>query len=583
MAGRLRLHTRLLLCLLVLVVLLQGTSNANPAARYLSEEKFLSYEPATTVTDAAALDLDMRDLIAELAKETHQGRDNAKKIYSEGSYSKSYARLLLDGTSGLPVDLAKGAELLGETGDGRQVLGKTLKDAKRGATTIDFQYHASSVQAHWTDCHVGGNPNPNLNGCLAPRGGIEVGELGTFSYTYNPRENNYNARSLQTLSTKSEEKMFVCDDGCPYPTYLKMHEYYGIVDYGNRWIMAAFNKTNAGYVQSDANFGIYFGGKEEGANEAILKGAVVLNVWMYVNRELQHAQELCVAAMGCNEAENDCSNEGMLHAWDKAVAFYTGSEPKSTGNGGYLLYSLAQKRCRNFGTCLTTVKDKGTARVNSEIFKAFRQGQQDLVMNNCGQVAFNVKRITELMTIPLIQGTLRYAYHHDNPPLHNLNQAKTEAEGATYAAAILPFVDACSKTDAKTIYENMRVGNGGTTDFQVVKSALERNYDCLGVTCADVGGLVDVVQEGAYMPGAEPCGISTTPPESSTTTNSANSGISTPKNTVKGDGANVPLAIGLTVGLVFVFAIVAAVASKKRTTNQEWQHGAAPFTEAEMT
>ena len=41
-------------------------------------------------------------------------------------------------------------------------------------------------------------------------------------------------------------------------------------------------------------------------------------------------------------------NDDPVHAWDEAVAFYTGSIPKSTRTGGVLLYSLAQKRCQEF-------------------------------------------------------------------------------------------------------------------------------------------------------------------------------------------------------------------------------------------
>lgn len=109
------------------------------------------------------------------------------------------------------------------------------------------------------------------------------------------------------------------------------------------------------------------------------------------------------------------------------------------------------------------------------------------------------------MTIPLIQGTLRYAYVQD---IQNDKREKAHAEGATFAAAVLPLIHACSADDAQVIFANMKVDSNtiGTVSFKVVKSAFERNYQCLGITCADVGGLLDVVNSNEYLPHAASCG-----------------------------------------------------------------------------
>merc|ERR1712039_349588 len=80
---------------------------------------------------------------------------------------------------------------------------------------------------------------------------------------------------------------------------------------------------------------------------------------------------------------------------------------------------------------------------------------------------------------------------------------KSAAEAAVFAAAVLPLVHHCNTNDAKTIYTNTRVGRT-TTSFDDVKKAFENNYECMGITCADVGGLVG--PEGDYFEGAGPCG-----------------------------------------------------------------------------
>lgn len=107
------------------------------------------------------------------------------------------------------------------------------------------------------------------------------------------------------------------------------------------------------------------------------------------------------------------------------------------------------------------------------------------------------------MAVPLVQGTIRYAYLTDIEFSPNVSE-KARAEGAVFAASVLPVVNACSVEDAKIIYDNMKVGSSAT-DFRAVKRAFERNYGCMGISGADVGGLYDSVN-GSYFTEAAPSG-----------------------------------------------------------------------------
>jgi len=207
---------------------------------------------------------------------------------------------------------------------------------------------------------------------------------------------------------------------------------------------------------------------------------------MYVIRELEDAVDDC--QNGCI----DC-NDDPVHAWDEAVAFYTGS------TSDQLLYALADKRCVNFKTCGTEGSESSTmpSKVNYDIFGQFALGQQSLLEGDCPAVKVAAKRITDLMAVPLIQGTIRYGYKVDK----QMGEEVEKAEGATFAAAVLPRVHACSTVDAKTIYDNMRVG-ATSTNFAAVKTAFENNYECMNIKCNDVGGLYSVTE---YYSGAEPC------------------------------------------------------------------------------
>jgi hypothetical protein len=277
--------------------------------------------------------------------------------------------------------------------------------------------------------------------------------------------------------------------------------------------------------------------------EIILKGAVFMNVAMYVIRELEDSIDDC--DKGCSTA--DC-NDDAVHALDEAVAFYSG---ELTGDSiGNLMYGLAEKRCINFSTCgKDGDSSSGKAKVNYEIFADFERMQTALREKECG-MARNIKEsIARQMFVPLIQGTLRYAYITDIQP--GATQ-KAEAEGVAFAAAVLPMVHSCNEDDAQTIYDNMKTGQGNTADFDAVKKAFERNYDCLGITCKDVGGYWNSADE-VYFEGAGPCG--------------------------SGDGStNVGMAVGITVGVaalaVLALFAFACRARRRSATSADMKGGA---------
>ena len=78
-----------------------------------------------------------------------------------------------------------------------------------------------------------------------------------------------------------------------------------------------------------------------------------------------------------------------------------------------------------------------------------------------------------------------------------------EVKSATYAASILPIVHDCNQDDASQIYSNLGLGQSqGTVDVLSVKHALEKNYGCMGITCADIGGVWEGKYYGHY---SQPC------------------------------------------------------------------------------
>merc|ERR1711966_290291 len=88
---------------------------------------------------------------------------------------------------------------------------------------------------------------------------------------------------------------------------------------------------------------------------------------------------------------------------------------------------------------------------------------------------------------------------------HDDHSETMQGMGAAFAAAVSPLLDKCSQGNAMILHKDLAPGAATTGSFDVVKDALERSYDCLGITCEDVGGLVNFQGDG-FLAGAEACG-----------------------------------------------------------------------------
>lgn len=318
-------------------------------------------------------------------------------------------------------------------------------------------------------------------------------------YTYNPSKDNQNRLSLQKLSTKAKQKMHECEH-CPFDMYTRYVDYYGNYSYADAWVQSAFEGSKTDFDRGDANFKHY---DYTGRAEVIKVGTVLLHIWMSVQSELDDAIASCQEA--CDH-DNTCNDEA-IHSWDLAVGWYTGSLEGSNflGSGsGRFLHKVADKRCSAFNTCDSIT---GLSNVNDEMFQLFHAGQKQIRLSQCSKAEVIKDRVSKLMIVPLIQEVLWHAHISDYKPKQVLDQPDAaeiiSAGAATSAAAILPLVHFCDQSAAITVYDNLKTGHDA--DFVKVKKALESTYDCLGVTCFDVGGLYNSKQ-AYYLEGAEPCG-----------------------------------------------------------------------------
>lgn len=269
------------------------------------------------------------------------------------------------------------------------------------------------------------------------------------------------------------------------------YDYYGDYSYADSIVLAAFDKTKTSFTNGNVDFTNGDGATDDARVEFIKKGTAYMNTWMYVIREFEDAIDDCTNG----DLTANAGSSGPVHAWDEGVGFYvgsimapediTGAQISSLDSKGKLAYTLGNKRCKNFKTCGPDGNELyGEAYANVKLMDLFNAGQHKLLVGKCADVVPIKDKIVSQMTVPLIQGTLRYAYK-----MAALSGgAKERAEGAVFAAAVLPQVHACDAAAAKTIYDNMNV-NGAAVDFNAVKAAFEGCYFQMGVKCSEIGGL----------------------------------------------------------------------------------------------
>jgi len=466
-----------------------ATSALILSSRRLAFDSIAGYEPFSQVTDHNAIDLDQEAMEEQLDLGTVESFANALALYNEGAHSKSVAQVTL--AAPLTVNVSQGTSIMGVNATGAEVAGKAYTDNVVGATSITVQYKTSDSQKNYVGCQVGASQSPNTEGCFAANGTLSI-DGSDAEYSYDVLSDNINNRHLAGFSTKAERKMYDCDF-CPHAMYEKFYDYYGAYDYANQLILAAFSGEMTNFTNFNNDFGLY---DTAGKEQVIKKGTAYISLWMYVIREMEDALDDCNE--GCTI---EACNDDIVHAWDESVAFYTGTLEGIDGSGsGKLAYALADKRCPNFKTCGSEGDEtSGGSYVNMQIFEQFTLGQAKLVIGECASARAQKEAIEILMLIPLIQGTLRYAYKTAN----DAYSEKAEAEGVVFAAAVLPVVASCDAAAAKTIADNMVAGQNGTADFPAIKSAFESTYSCMGVDPAMVGGLYDD-DTGTYYEGAEP-------------------------------------------------------------------------------
>jgi hypothetical protein len=255
--------------------------------------------------------LDQQEIEKHLLYGDSQSFNTARKIYHEGSHALPYATLQLAKRLTDPIE--GNTQVIGMSEGKRAVYGRTWGSSVSGVKEIYVHYDVQGEDGDYIPCRVAGN----MEGCYAAQGGLLVEGHGALEYTYNILTGNKNQFSLYGFSENEALKMYRCKHDCPYPEYEKFYKYYGILDFGDVWIEAAFEGKNTKFGASKFDHGnVDFSSMTmAGRAEAIKRATVYMNVFTQVYRILQE--------FAIDSCKNDCSGDSChtaVEQWDSAVA-----------------------------------------------------------------------------------------------------------------------------------------------------------------------------------------------------------------------------------------------------------------------
>jgi len=329
-----------------------------------------------------------------------------------------------------------------------------------------------------------------------------------YEYLYEGVGNDYNKLKTYPSYTVTKSETLMCYDEyygplkgktkyAPNDVVKEALKVDGIAEYTGPALTQYFDDT----VRTEDHFV-----NEESAKKITQYTTTLIEMFQLMEKAVQQAKKDggCFAYTGNKEGGTPCEEAAKF--WDQAAAVQDGPN------------YLGTKRCQNYLTCGWTFENKdpnGVANIaiaNQKVLNLFQVGQNAIRTGDIVGAKGIIKLIQSAQLVSYIQGVARYAYKisaEEDPSLAENN--KEYAEGMAFSTGMLPQLYKCDRSAAEIVDKKFQLVKGNTfkgtiEEFLVV---LRKNYQCLGITCEDVGGLWDK-KEGStdpqeYYPGAEPC------------------------------------------------------------------------------
>jgi hypothetical protein len=223
------------------------------------------------------------------------------------------------------------------------------------------------------------------------------------------------------------------------------------------------------------------------------KGPRYMHFFMYVIHELEAAIK-------------DCKANVIGTHWDEAVAFYSGSIiiPDSVNEVGVLLYHASEKRCKEFRTCTASTANQAfyISAVTEKVFSLFAAGRDMQSTFQCDSMEITKEALVKQFAVPAIQRVIKHLYEAVIK-----DDEKSKAELWASASSILPMVNHYSPSVAVILRSNSFILNTKAvpSGYLSVLASLQSVYPAMGISCLQVGGLVDKNFGTKFIEGMEPC------------------------------------------------------------------------------
>jgi len=255
-------------------------------------------------------------------------------------------------------------------------------------------------------------------------------------------------RSLQWFSTKSTDVMI--DE----PEF-------------NMFMYTLGNKMYADDLVEEA-----LANSEIGNPDVATEAAMVLNLWMEIVHKMHKTLQSCKK----KELRDD---DGVFHM-DVAVAYWIGDgQIAGDGDNGHLLYALSERLGLIFN-----IDNAGQSRTNTNVLRLFNEAKNEVSLPNaCSDNKYTytklrgiVNRMIPQMAIPLIQGFILSLRENDRERVK------------IYSRAYIPLVAGCSPSLFQSLRQKLLSNEEyNVVDVESIIDLIRQSYDCLGLTCDDIG------------------------------------------------------------------------------------------------
>jgi Low iron-inducible periplasmic protein len=205
---------------------------------------------------------------------------------------------------------------------------------------------------------------------------------------------------------------------------------------------------------------------------------VVLHTWMYATHILYHGIRTCQQLSNADNPDMFSIEGGGI---DEFIALWIGSDQSVASSSGHSLYALTQRAGKMFNY---TMEEQSEVSTNTKIKLLYQEGSNVLAIPDAcsrdddeGTVPalwLVVQRMVSQMYIPLFQLLIDAIMRGDTSSIQ------------LYGKALIPQLSQCRPSVFKRLKEVLLDGTIPIRSDDVIAD-LQYSYDCLGLTCKDIG------------------------------------------------------------------------------------------------